>query len=225
MSLSADTSLRVLIVSSQPITRAGMAGVLRGFRPRVKVVGEVGGIEGALVAAAQSKAQIALFDARLDAPHGLDQVAHLARELGDNRVVVVARRHEARFTWSVLQRGAAGFVLDTIAGSDLVEALEEVGQGGIAVDPALAGGPRHDPDEALSPRWPGEQLGLSQEESQVLELLARQEPAGAIGRHLGMSGTEVKAHVRSAYRHLHVRDRSDAMARLAREGLFSGRKD
>jgi DNA-binding CsgD family transcriptional regulator len=36
-----------------------------------------------------------------------------------------------------------------------------------------------------------------------------------------MSRAEAKTLVRSAYRRLHARDRSDALARLAREGLFS----
>ena len=221
MSFSNQPSLRVLIVSSQPIARAGMAAVLRPFRSRVKVVGEVGGVETAPAEAARSQAQVVLFETRLDAPGGLDQVDQLATALGESRVVVLARRDEARFTWSTLQRGAAGFLLDTIAGGDLVEALGEVSQGAIAVDPALAGGPRLDPDEALSPRWPGAQLGLTEKESQILELLARGQAAAAVSRQLGMSGTEVKAHVRSACRRLHARDRSDALARLAREGLFS----
>jgi DNA-binding NarL/FixJ family response regulator len=221
MNLSAQPSLRVLIVSRQPVARAGMAAVLRPFRSRVKVVGEVGGVDTAPEEAARSQAQIVLFDTRLDAPGGLDQVANLVTALGESRVVVLARRDEARFTWSTLQRGAAGFLLDTITGSDLVEALDEVNRGAIAVDPTLAGGTQLAPDEALSPRWPGAHLGLTETESRILELLAMGEPSAAISGQLGMSRTDVKAHIRSAYRRLQARDRSDALARLAREGLFS----
>src|SRR5207249_3333467 len=108
----------------------------------------------------------------------------------------------------------------TVGGAELARALEEVSVGAIAVDSALAGGPRVDLDETLAPPWPGAQLGLTEKESQILELLAQGERAAGVSRHLGISGVEVKAHVRSAYRHLHARDRSDAMALLAREGLF-----
>jgi DNA-binding NarL/FixJ family response regulator len=221
MSPSPEPNLRVLIVSGQPIARAGMAAVLRPFRSRVKVVGEVGDVDTAPAEAARAEAHIVLFDTRLDSPYGLDQVAQLAAALGGGRVVVMARRDEARFTWLTLQRGAAGFLLDTIAGSDLVEALGEVSRGTIAVDPTLAGGPRLDQDEGPSPRWPGAHLGLTEKESQVLELLASGQPTAAVSRQLGMSATEVKAQVRSACRRLHARDRRDALARLAQEGLFS----
>jgi DNA-binding NarL/FixJ family response regulator len=221
MNTGTEPTLRVLIVSGQPIARAGMAAVLRPFRSRVRVVGEVDGVDTAVAEAKRSQAHIVLLGARLDAPDGLDQVARMATAMGECRVVLLARRDEARYTWLTLQRGASGFLLDTIAGSDLVEALGEVSRGAITVDPALAGGRRLDPDETLSPPWPGAHLGLTQQESQILELLARGEPTSAVSRQLGMSGTEVKAHVRSAYRRLHVQDRSDALARLAREGLFS----
>jgi DNA-binding NarL/FixJ family response regulator len=186
MNLSAQPSLRVLIVSRQPVARAGMAAVLRPFRSRVKVVGEVGGVDTAPEEAARSQAQIVLFDTRLDAPGGLDQVANLVTALGESRVVVLARRDEARFTWSTLQRGAAGFLLDTITGSDLVEALDEVNRGAIAVDPTLAGGTQLAPDEALSPRWPGAHLGLTETESRILELLAM----GTVRRHQRPTGYE-----------------------------------
>ena len=72
-----------------------------------------------------------------------------------------------------------------------------------------------------APAWPGAHLGLSERESQILELVAGAEPAGGVSRHLGISAAEVKAHLRSAYRRLDARDRSDALTRLAREGLFT----
>jgi DNA-binding NarL/FixJ family response regulator len=221
MSISARRCVRVLIVSSQPIVRAGLAAVLRPFRTRVRVVGEVDGVDAARAEAARSQPHILLFDADLGDTEGLDQVAHLVRAFRGCRVVVLARRDESRFTWLVLQRGAAGFLLETVGGAELAAALEEVGGGGVAVDSALAGGPRVDPEQPPAPPWPGAQLGLTEQESQILELLAQGEQSAGVSRHLGISAAEVKARVRSAYRHLHARDRSDALARLAREGLFS----
>ena len=145
MSTSAEPSVRVLIVSNQPILRAGLAAVLRPFRTRVKVVGEVDGVDAAQAEAARSQPHVVLFDADLGAAHGLDRVAHLARASRGCRIVVLARRDEARFTWLVLQRGATGFLLETVGGAELAEALEEVSRGTIAVDSALAGGSRTGP--------------------------------------------------------------------------------
>src|SRR5437667_903414 len=106
MSIGAEPSVRVLIVSCQPIVRAGLAAVLRPFRTRVRVVGEVDGIDAAQAAAACSQPHVVLFDADLGAANGLEQVAHLTRASRGCRIVVLARRDEARFTWLVLQQGA-----------------------------------------------------------------------------------------------------------------------
>ena len=60
MSISAEPSVRVLIVSSQPIVRAGLAAVLRPFRTRVKVVGERHSrAEGALLVCATVTGRLA----------------------------------------------------------------------------------------------------------------------------------------------------------------------
>ena len=220
MSPSAQRSLRVLIVSSRPIVRAGLAGVLRAFRPLVRVVGEVDGIGAALAESAGSGPHIMIFDAHLAVAGGLDQVAQLVWESDPCRIVVMARRDEARFIWLTLRRGASGFVLETVGGTELVDTLKEVGGGGTAVDPALVGGRQVDLDEERPP-WPGAHLGLTEKESQILELLAHGERSPGVGRRLGISGTEVKGHVRSAYRRLHARDRSGALAQVAREGLYT----
>jgi DNA-binding NarL/FixJ family response regulator len=210
----------VLIVSSRPIVRAGLAAVLRPFRAQVIVVGEVDGVDAALAESARSEPQVMLFDASLGGADGLELVGQLVRASGECRIVVVARRDEARYLWLTLQRGACGFLLETATGADLLAALEQVRGGATAVDPTLAGG-RGTDLEAGPPPWPGAHLGLTERESQVLELLALGDLAAEVSRRLGITRAEVKANVRSACRRLHVRDRSDALARLAQEGLFS----
>jgi DNA-binding NarL/FixJ family response regulator len=220
MSPSAQQSLRVLIVSDRPIVRAGLAAVLRPFRSHVMLVGEVDAADAALAESARSEPHIVLFDTALSGADGLERVEQLVMASGPCRIVVVARREEARFIWLTLQRGASGFLLETVTGAELVDALDEVARGGTAVDPTLAGGSGVDENEAVPP-WPGAHLGLTERESQVLELLANGELAAGVSSRLGMTRAEVKAHLRSAYRRLNARDRSDALARLAREGLFS----
>jgi DNA-binding NarL/FixJ family response regulator len=127
----------------------------------------------------------------------------------------------------VIQRGAAGFLFLSIGGAELADDLEQVSEGIIVVDSTLAGGhpslvaSRLGDGEMNPLPWPGSHLGLTETESQVLELLALGERTASIASRLEIDPLEVKRHLRSAYRRLDVRDRSRALARLAREGLFS----
>lgn len=222
---SVGSELRVLVVSNREITRAGLAAVLRPFRGRVMVVGEANQIDGALP---DESSEVVLFDAHLGAGDGLDEVARLTEGWREHRIVVLANPGEGRFMRPVIQRGAAGFLFLSIGGAELADDLEQVSDGTIVVDSTLAGGHpslvsgRQVGDSDADPlSWPGSHLGLTEVESQVLELLALGERTTSIARRLEIDPLEVKRHLRSAYRRLDVRDRSRALAHLAREGLFS----
>jgi DNA-binding NarL/FixJ family response regulator len=171
---------------------------------------------------------VVLFDAHLDGGDGLDEVARITEGWEDHRIVVLANPGQGRFMRPVIQRGAAGFLFLSIGGAELADDLEQVSGGTIVVDstlagghPSLASGSRLGDGEADALAWPGSHLGLTETESQVLELLALGERTDNIAWRLELDPLEVKRHLRSAYRRLDVRDRSRALARLARDGLFT----
>jgi DNA-binding NarL/FixJ family response regulator len=213
------SAVRVLIVGDRDIVRAGLAAVLRPYEGRVVVAGEGAGLADALTESARSLADVVLFDARLAAGDGLDEVDQLVESWGGHRVVVVASPDEARFAFPVLERGAAGFLLLSIAGDELVQQLESVREDSVVMDPVLAGS-RGGIDHFDLAVWPGSELGLTRPQSRVLELLARGDRTTTVAGQLGMSEVEVKGHVRSAYRRLDVSDRPHALARLAQAGVF-----
>jgi DNA-binding NarL/FixJ family response regulator len=215
----AGAVIRVLVVSHRDIVRAGLAAVLRPYRGRVAVTGEGAGLADAVTASARSLADVVVFDARLAAGDGLDEVDELVESWGAHRVVVVAGADEARFVLPVLERGAAGFLLLSIAGDELVQQLESVRDDSVVMDPALAG--TQGRIGKLHPAvWPGSDLGLTRPQSRVLELLARGDRTTTVAGQLGMSEVEVKGHMRWAYRRLDVSDRPHALARLAQAGVF-----
>jgi DNA-binding NarL/FixJ family response regulator len=212
--------IRVLIVSDRDIVRAGVAAVLRPYRERVTVAGVASGVADALSEQATSSADVLVLDARLAGGDGLDAVDQVTEGWGDHRVVVLAGPDEARFAQPVLQRGAAGFLLVTIAGEELVDQLERVHNDAVVVDASLATAQGHLDHLDPGPLWPGAQLGLTEPQSKVLELVARGDRTTLIGVQLGMSEMEVKSHLRSAYRRLDAPDRPHALARLAQAGVF-----
>jgi DNA-binding NarL/FixJ family response regulator len=210
----------VLILSDRGLVRAGVAAVLRPYQDRVTVAGECAGLTDALAENAMSTADVVIFDARLAGGDGLDEVDRLAEAWGDHRVVVLASPDEVRFTQPVLQRGAAGFLLISIAGDELVQQIERVRDAAVVVDANLGASQSKLDQLDQGASWPGSQLGLSEPQSRVLELLARGDRTATVACQLGMSEVEVKGHLRSAYRRLDVRDRPHALARLANAGVF-----
>jgi DNA-binding NarL/FixJ family response regulator len=214
------SAIRVLVVSDREIVRAGLSAILRPHHGRVTVTGEGASVADALAGTASQLADMVIYDARLAEGDGLDEVDQLVESWGDHRVVILARRDEARFALPVLQRGAAGFLLISIAGDALVDQLESVRDNSVVMDAVLVGSRDRTDRLDHGAFWPGSDLGLTRQQSRVLELLARGDRTTAVAGHLGMSEVEVKGHVRSAYRQLDVPDRPHALARLAQAGVF-----
>jgi DNA-binding NarL/FixJ family response regulator len=114
-------------------------------------------------------------------------------------------------------KGASGLDLC----QELTRRLERVMSGEVTIDPALAGRVAVTAARLQSGEfWPGSHLGLTQRESEVLQLMVRGLSNRAIGQQLYIGEETVKTHSRSIYRKLDVGDRSQAVAVALREGIF-----
>ncbi|MEJ7722583.1 MAG: response regulator transcription factor [Ilumatobacteraceae bacterium] len=86
--------------------------------------------------------------------------------------------------------------------------------------PASPAGSPCRPPGSIGEFWPGAALGLSQRESEVLELIVRGKSNKNIAEDLMLGDETIKTHVRSLYRKLGVTDRAQAVAYALREGTF-----
>lgn len=110
---------------------------------------------------------------------------------------------------AALRRGARGFIHAGMQPAQIVRALKVAAQGEIAVPrelvESLVKGEEGSPDlDALTPR-----------QREILELVADGLSNAQIGKHLFLSESTIKQHLRSAYKILSVKNRTEA-ARLIR---------
>lgn len=144
-------------------------------------------------------------------------------DLGD--LVPRGRARVVAYTWNfhpdaiaqAVAQGAAGVLSKSLSAADLVAALEEVHQGGEVT--VVRGGESADRPEAVAGDYPGRGLGLSPREAEVLALIAKglsnQEMAGV----LFLSVNSIKTYIRTAYRKIGVRRRSQAVVWAMQHGL------
>jgi DNA-binding NarL/FixJ family response regulator len=123
--------------------------------------------------------------------------------------------------FQALRAGAAGYLLKRIRGEELVSQLELAAGGTTVIDATMAGrvvtsAARLERDEF----WPGAHLGLSHRESEVLALIVAGCTNRAIAARLVVGDETVKTHVRAVLRKLDVPDRTAAVAKALREGVF-----
>ena len=188
---------------------------------RAVVVASTTDPDEARLRAVDAAADVAILDVRMRTTSGLDLCPELLRLAPELKVVLLTIYDDEQYLFQGLRAGAVGYLTKQVDALDLLGHLDRVMAGEIVVDPSMAG------KVALSAArlhrgefWPGARLGLSQRESEVLELVVHGNSNRAIARRLVVGEETVKTHVRSIFRKLEVNDRTQAVALALREGLF-----
>jgi DNA-binding NarL/FixJ family response regulator len=218
---SSRKPVRILLVDDHQVVLEGLASMLASQSARVTILGATTDPEEATKLAGEVEPDVVLLDVRLRGASGLDLGEELMRQHPGLKVVFFTVYDDEQYLFQAMRVGAAGFLLKTTTAPELATHLERVMEGDIAIDPSLAGRVAMTAAHLQSGEfWPGARLGLTQRESEVLELMVRGLSNRAIGQRLYIGEETVKTHARGVYRKLEVSDRAQAIAAALREGIF-----
>jgi DNA-binding NarL/FixJ family response regulator len=221
MSDTSSDPIRLVLVDDHEMVLHGLSAMLGHFPQNVTIVGQATNATEALKVVADQLPEVVLCDVRIGKESGLDLCRDITTRHPDIKVVLLTVYDDEHYLFQALRVGASGYILKRIGGRELVDHLNHVREGETVVDHALAG------RVALSAArlnagefWSGAHLGLTQRESEVLELLVAGLSNKGVAGKLVVSEDTVKTHIRGLYRKLRVSDRSGAIAVALREGLF-----
>jgi DNA-binding NarL/FixJ family response regulator len=217
----AGEPIRLLLVDDHQMVLDGLRAMLRPHAADVEVVAATTDPAEARRLVVDSRPDVALIDIRMRSMSGLELCAELLRLAPEVKVVLLTVYDDEQYLYEGLRAGAKGYLTKQVVAEELLDHVRRVLDGEIVVDPGLAGrvalsAARLDRGEF----WPGAALGLSQRESEVLELIVRGKSNKNIAEDLMLGDETIKTHVRSLYRKLGVTDRAQAVAYALREGTF-----
>lgn len=213
--------ISVVLVDDHQMVIDGLRAMLANHSARVAVVGSCSSAEELWETLDSTAPDMVLLDVRLRGASGLDICQELVRRWPQCRVVFLTVYDDEQYLFQALRLGASGFLLKRVTGAELAEHLERVRDGEVVIDPSLAGRVALAAARLQSGEfWAGAHLGLSQRESEVLQLIVNGLSNRAIAQRLVLGEETVKTHTRSIYRKLNVDDRSQAVAAALREGIF-----
>lgn len=197
---AAPRPISVAIANDYPLVIAGTAAALQMYAAEVTVV------EYASRTTVKQPVDVVLFDTFGEAPGSADARTALLRGLS-TRVLVFTWQTEPAQVTAALLAGAAGVVSKTVTAAALVDAVLRVHRGE-QVTPAPA--PCRTNDTRFG-RWPGDTTGLSARESEVLALICQGVSNQIVGTSMYLSTNTIKTYIRSVYRKIGVRTRSQAV--------------
>ena len=194
------------------------------LRPYWRLVGYSDTFAHAEVMAPNSLADVFLVDLGLPDGRGEDMLRQLAVSKPDAELLVFTVFGDETRLISALQVGATGYVLKGCSSEELIDAIEQIREGGAPISPLLARMllkkfRRSDVGVSGAPS-PAEVTVLSDRENEVLKLVAQGYVSKEIATRLGIGPSTVSTHIKSLYKKLAVHTRVQVVAVAQARGLI-----
>lgn len=226
----ADSSpIRILVVDDHTLFRRGLTALLMRD-PRLSVIGDAADAGQAQRKAQELQPDVILLDNHLPGVNGVDALPALREAAPTARILMLTVSEDENDLAAALRGGAAGYLLKTIEGDALTEAIQRAMQGDSVVAPemtsklvaayrgaakgtpaALAGGTAASNASIAS---------LSPRELDILRGIVRGASNKEIAREHGIAETTVKIHVQHVLRKLDVSSRVHAAVMATEHGLL-----
>lgn len=223
---AAQSPVTLLVVDDHTLFRRGLIALL-SLDDGLQVVGEAGDAAQALRLAPQLRPQVILLDNHLPGVMGVDAIRGLREVSPTSRVLMLTVSEDAQDLATALRNGAQGYLLKTIDGELLAEAIRRAARGEPVVSPELMGKlvaafqsqgapapaiapPAADMPEPAAAAAEGSLSPLSPREEEVLREIARGLSNKEIARTLDIAETTVKIHVQHILRKLGLSSRVQA---------------
>jgi DNA-binding NarL/FixJ family response regulator len=204
-------NITVSIVEDDAPLRGILSEWIRGA-DGFKFLGMHENAEAALAALPQEKPSVVLMDINMPGMNGIECVRRLKPQMPDTQFVMLTVYEDPDHIFKALTSGASGYMLKRTPRAELLAALKDVHAGGSPMSSNIAR--KIVQSFQRFNTSPTETENLSPREREVLELLARGYLYKEIADALHISVPTVNTHIRRIYEKLHVRSRSQAVAKF-----------
>ncbi len=185
---------------------------LLNHNARFIVVGGFADAESALEILPNLQPDVVLLDIHLPGLSGIEILPVLKASLHSARIMMLTVFEDHESIFDALKAGANGYVLKKSPPTKLLEAIEELHEGGAPMSATIA---RRVVDCFHVPLKVEQQLGrLSPREDEILAGLAEGFLYKEIADRLGISLGSVRTYVGRIYEKLHVHSRAEAMLKV-----------
>lgn len=214
-------TIKVLLAEDHVVVRQGTRQLLER-EPDLEVVGEADDGEEAVQLASQLKPDVVIMDVAMPKLSGIEATKRIKKLLPAVIVLVLTGYDYDEYIFSLLEAGAAGYLLKDVSGDQLVDAIRAVYSGEPVLHPIVVRKlmTRFKSQAARATETQPNEL-LSQRELEVLKLAARGMSNRDIGEELSISVRTVQAHLRAIFNKLGVGSRSEAVLYGLKRGWFS----
>jgi DNA-binding NarL/FixJ family response regulator len=210
--------LRLLLVDDHAVVREGLRSLLADNQ-KFEIVGEAGDGVAAVSYAERLHPDVVVMDVSLPGLNGAQVARRLKSALPDVKTLALTVHEEGGYLRSLMDAGASGYVLKRSAASELLRAIEVVGEGGTYLDSSIAGqlvgrmGQRRTLGEPSA--------ALSEREREVVQYVAHGYSNKEIAEKLDVSVKTIETYRYRATEKLGLHSRADLVRYAIDQGWLS----
>jgi DNA-binding NarL/FixJ family response regulator len=209
--------IRILVVDDHPIVRQGLRSLLSAYSD-LRIVAEAGSPQEAIQAAVRYKPDVVLLDVRLPGATGVEVARQLQHECPSANVILLTSFDDDEILHGALEVGVRGYLLKSVSDDMIVWSIRAVYRGERLISPEMMDRMLSQFSQMRASQIQAE-VGLSEQDVEVLRRLAAGASNDEIGLELGWSKASVKRKVQHIFDQLRVTTRAQAAAEAVRRGL------
>ena len=213
--------IKILIADDHPLLRESLHKTLSNQKD-MKVVGEAGDGNEVIRMAEELEPDIIIMDIMMPTVNGIEASKQIKKDLPNIAILILTAYDDDNYVLGLLEAGAAGYLLKSARGQDIVNAIRAIEAGESVLHPNIIGKllKRAMLKSNITPEQQKNEL-LSEREKEMLKLLSTGMSNKEIASTLCLSVRTVKAHMSNIFTKMHVASRSEALIEAMKLGLIT----
>ena len=211
--------ITVLIADDHPLVREALRQALDNEND-MEIVAEAAEGEEAVKLASELKPDVAVMDIIMPKLNGIEATRKIKEIAPDIAILILTAYDDDEYVLGLLDAGAAGYLLKSARGRDLVGAIRAIRSGESVLHPKIIA--KLLKRATITPA--GEHKAsdlLTERESEILSLVTSGMSNKEIAEKLILSQRTIKAHLTNIFNKLNVASRSEAIVKGLQWGLVT----
>lgn len=197
--------IRIFIYDDSNDRRDSLKALI-SLNDELKFVGEAPNCKNVLSEIETYYPDVVLMDINMPEVDGLEGLKLIKTNHPEVKVLMQTAFDDSEKIFTSIKNGASGYILKNDKPQRILQAIEEVYQGGASMNPAIA-------QKVLDYFKPSENKSpLSPKENEVLALLSQGLSYKMVADKLGVSYTTINTHTKRIYEKLHISSLGEAIA-------------
>jgi len=211
-------NIRILIADDHAFVREGTRRILEQ-EPDLEVVAEAGDGEEAVKLSCDLKPDVALVDVAMPRLDGIEATRRIKVQCPAVAVLVLSAYDDDQFIFGLLEAGAAGYLLKSVRGQEIVDAIRAVHAGESVLHPSVARKVLNRFAGVSGKQREKKSLDLlTEREMEVLKMVTKGLSNKDIADGLCLSVRTVQGHLANIFNKLRVSSRTEAVVHALKEG-------